>query len=485
MNHPWIPAIVAALACACSSEGGGPALSHLLVPQHPFLAPNGRSNMHNDAYMSDSYEIAGPARLDATATVKSYAAGVNTCATVVFDETGRVITTGAEMLSFSIRLIDPLTLESLADYPLPPRDPSDPLFPYDDTSGATYFVLDHAGRVILADAENAVQLLRFDDARSAFELVARFDLRPALAPRTPPSRDHLQMAIPDWSGKYLWFTTRYGRVGTLDPSSGSFRTIDLDGEEIENSFAVGEDGAYIVTDHALYRFSAAADGTPVADWRTEYDRGSRVKPGQFNQGSGTTPHLFDEFVAIADNAEPQMNVLFLRRPDGTTACSVPVFPAGRSGTENALPGFARRGPHGLEYTVFADNNYGIDRSHIQLEGRSWLDHEGGMARIDMRPDGNGSWICEVVWHSPEKSSGVLPKLSLKNGLLYIYTYEHRADGEYDFFLTALDGNSGKRRLRIPTGTGLEAANFGSPMAIGPDGAAYLGTLGGLLRVHDE
>lgn len=484
MNHRWIPAIVAALACACSSDGAGPALSHLPVPQHPFLAPNGRSNMHNDAYMSDSYEIAGPERIDADTRLKSYAAGINTCATVVFDEAGRVVTTSAEMLSFSIRLVDPHTLESLADYPLPPRDPADPLFPYDDTSGATYFVLDHAGRIVLADAENAVQILRIDEGRGAFEQVARFDLRAALAPRTPPSRDHVQMAIPDWSGKFLWFTTRYGRVGTLDPANGNFRTLDLGGEEIENSFAVGEDGAYLVTDHALYRFSAAADGTPVADWRTPYQRGARVKPGQFNQGSGTTPHLFDEFVAIADNAEPQMNVLFLRRVDGTAACAVPVFPAGRSGTENALPGFARRGPRGMEYTVFADNNFGIARGSILDSGRSWQDHQGGLARIDMRPDANGGWACEVVWQSPEKSSGVLPKLSLKNGLLYIYSYERRADGEYDFFLAALDGDSGQTRLRIPAGTGLEAANFGSPMAIGPDGAAYLGTLGGLLRVSD-
>jgi len=484
MKRQLVIFFAAALACACS-DGGGPALSHLPVPQHPFLAPNGKSNMHNDAYMSDSYEIAGPERVGASAMVKSYGPDINTCATVVFDEAGRVVTTGAEMLSFTLRLIDPASLESLAAYPLPPRDPTDPLFPYDDTSGAAYFVLDSGGRIVLADAENAVQIVRYDEGRSAFEQVARFDLAAALAPRTWPSRDHLQMAIPDWSGRYLWFTTRYGRVGTLELASGTARTLDLGGEEIENSFAVGEDGAYVVTDHALYRFSAAADGTPAIDWRTPYDRGTRVKPGQFNQGSGTTPHLFDEFVAIADNAEPRMNVLFVRRADGAVACSVPVFPAGRSGTENALPGLMRRGPNGMEYSVVADNNFGIERSNIQGPGRSWTDHQGGMARVDMKKDDRGAWACSVAWESPEKSSGVLPKLSLKNGLLYIYTYQRRQDGEYDFFLSALDFETGETRLSIPTGAGLPYANFGSPMAIGPDGAAYLGTLGGLLSVRDQ
>ena len=43
---------------------GGPATPNPVqaepVPQHPFMAPNGRSNIHLDAYMSDTYETAGP-----------------------------------------------------------------------------------------------------------------------------------------------------------------------------------------------------------------------------------------------------------------------------------------------------------------------------------------------------------------------------------------------------------------------------------------
>jgi hypothetical protein len=44
----------------CGSPDRDPSISHLPVPQHPFLAPNGRSNMHNDSYMTDTYEIDGP-----------------------------------------------------------------------------------------------------------------------------------------------------------------------------------------------------------------------------------------------------------------------------------------------------------------------------------------------------------------------------------------------------------------------------------------
>ncbi|MEI2671731.1 MAG: hypothetical protein V9G13_11560 [Marmoricola sp.] len=56
-------------------------------------------------------------------------------------------------------------------------------------------------------------------------------------------------------------------------------------------------------------------------WSTSYDRGTRVKPGQLSQGSGTTPTLIDDdLVAITDNADPRMNVIFLDRNDRTRSC---------------------------------------------------------------------------------------------------------------------------------------------------------------------
>ena len=101
--------------------------------------------------------------------------------------------------------------------------------------------------------------------------------------------------------------------------------LDLD-EEIANSFAVDEQGVYVVTVEALYRLSADRTGKPQADWRTEYDRGSEQKPGQLSRGSGTTPTLLpDGLVAITDNADPRMHVLFLRRDTGEEVCAAPVF----------------------------------------------------------------------------------------------------------------------------------------------------------------
>lgn len=475
------------LLLRCSDKdppGEEPAIPHIPVPQHPFLAPNGRSNMHNDAYMTDTYEIDGPSGLSPEIAQQSYYDGMNTCATIAFDAEGRILTTSAAMLQFSILLLDPVSLEVLASYPLPPRDITDPLFPYNDTSGATYFVVDHQERIVLADSENAVQVIEHLDTDGEFVQVSRYDLSGHVLTMDPPALDHVQMAIPDWEGEHLWFTTRYGIVGTIDLETGDVETIDLGGEELQNSFAVGEDGVYIVSDHAMYRLNADDAGIPSIDWRREYDRGTDVKPSNFNQGSGTTPQLFGDLVAIGDNAEPRMNVLFLHRSDGRLACSIPVFDDGQSTTENALPGLVREGPDGLEYSVIVDNNYGIDRSNILGSDGCWTGHAGGLVRIDAVPDGSGGHECSQVWRSPEKSSQILPKLSLSNGLLYIYTYEHRTDGDYDFHLTAVDFETGETVFSVPTGTGLDYANFGQPMALGPGGAAYLGTMNGLLRIAD-
>jgi streptogramin lyase len=462
-------------------------LAHIPYPQHPFLAPNGRNNMHDDAYMSDTYEVSGPMARDAEVTLQTYAGSANNlCVTITFDSRDRILTTDAEFARFRTLLIDPESMSALGQYLLPARSASDPLFPYNDTSGAAYFALDNQDRVLLSDASNAIQIIHYDDAAAKFEVVHKDDLTPYVVPLEPPARDHVQMTLPDWNREgLLWFMTRYGVVGTLDLNSDRVQTIALSGEEIQNSFAIAEDGAYFVTDHAMYRFHADDQGLPVEDWRTEYDRGSRVKPGNINQGSGTTPKIFGEMVAIADNAEPRMNVLFLKRSDGSVACQLPVFGDDLGTTENAMPGFARQGPNGLEYSIIVENNYGKESSNLLGPGGACADSVGGVVRVDMVPDESGQYSCRQVWQSPEDSCSTVPKLSLANGLLYLYTYERLADG-YGYYLTTVDFDTGATVYRQPTGTGIQYADFGAPLTLSPSGdTVFIGTLGGLLRVRDR
>src|SRR5205085_12678459 len=104
-----------------------------------------------------------------------------------------------------------------------------------------------------------------------------------------------------------------GVVGTVDPASGAIKLHDT-GEPIGNSFSVDPTGGvFIVTDRALYRFDAAPDGSPAISWRESYANIGIVKPGQTEDGSGTTPNLMGaSYVAITDNAD-QMDVVVYRR----------------------------------------------------------------------------------------------------------------------------------------------------------------------------
>ena len=457
-------------------------LPHLPVPQHPFMAPNGRNGMHCDPYMTDTYEVGGP--LGVSPQVNSTYRGWEECATVTFDGQGRIITVCMDFRGPTILLLDPLTLNELASYTLPPRHADweqDPIGPLEDTSGGAYFYLDNQDRVVVATHNHTIEIVDFVDSSASFQQVREYDLTGHVVPKELPERDKVGSVLPDWEGR-LWYVTRYGMVGTVDPDSGQVRTTELAGEEIQNSFTVGEDGVYIVSDYAFYRFHADEDGAPVVDWRVEYDRGTQRKVGMINQGSGTTPNLFGDLVAIGDNAEPRMNMIFYHRANGSEVCRIPVFEDGLSGSDNAPIGLARAVDGGTQYSLIIENNYGYANFMTTTYGESTV---GGVTRIDVIPDGNGSYACQAVWASPEISLTCVPKLSLDSGLVYLYTKEPRADELDAWYFTAVDFESGQMVYRVLTGTGLGYNNNYAPITLGPQGGtAYVGALFGLICIRD-
>jgi hypothetical protein len=453
------------------------------VPQHPFMAPNDRNNnMHCDAYMTDTNEVSGP--LGISPRVISSYLGFKMCATNVFDAQGRIMSMCANVSGPELRLHDAETLNTLATYRLPDRPQGweeDPIGPLQDTSGGAYFYIDPQYRAVMGTFNLTVQVIEYDEGLGDFRLVREYDLSDYLVPREPPERDKLQPILPDWNGLW-WFVSRYGMVGTLDQDSGEVHTLELKGEELQNSYTIGEDGVYIISDYAMYRFNADEEGRPVIDWRVEYDRGTRCKPGMINHGSGTTPTLIGDVVAIADNAEPRMNVMFLNRSSGETLCSIPVFEDGQSATDNCLVGLAREGENGTEYSVVVENNYGYLGFPIVDKGRSTV---GGLMRIDAVPDGSGGYACKQVWTSDEISPTTVPKMSLGNGLVYFYTKYPREDMIDAWYFTAVDFETGDTVWRVLTGTGLGYNNHYSPIFIGPQGGtAYIGTLNGLISIRD-
>ncbi|MFD8569298.1 hypothetical protein [Streptomyces sp. NPDC059639] len=464
--------------------------------QHPYLAANGRSGMHGDGWGSGTYPWSGPNGNAPQVTSEQMAALGGECATVTFDKEGRIVTVCGTFTGFLVKLLDPHSLATLAEYKLPQRPSTVEAITtldfskiFKDTSGGAYSYLDDQDRLVLADSRQHVLRLahtRTADGNWEFKVTDDWDLT-GVVPHDCASWtnlypsgtcDPVTSVMPDWQGR-VWWVTRQGRVGTVDPATGTIRSIRLDGEEIQNSFSVAKDGVSIVTDHALYSFVASADGTPKAVWRQTYDRGTGTKPGSVNQGSGTTPDLFgiqDDYVAITDNADDRMNVLVYRRgadvpADERLVCKVPVFGSGASTTDNSLISYGN--------SLVVENNYGYENITSLTFGRSVV---GGVTRIDVRDDGSG---CDTAWESGVRSPSTVPKLSTANGLLYFYTKEPNSLGVDAWYLTAVDFRTGDTRWKRLVGTGVAYDNNWAPVTLGPDGTAYVGVFNGLVAVHDS
>jgi outer membrane protein assembly factor BamB len=171
-----------------------------------------------------------------------------------------------------------------------------------------------------------------------------------------------------------------------------------------------------------------------------------------------------------------MNVLVYRRAaplEGPRlVCRLPVFEPGASASENSLIGFGR--------SIVVENNYGYDLFPRMMFGRTGA---GGVTRIDIDENGRG---CELKWQSGEISQTVVPKLSLANGLVYLYTKLAGAPIGIDaYYLTAVDFETGQTVFRVLTGTGVGYDNHWAPITLGRDGTAYVGTLRGLVAVRDR
>jgi hypothetical protein len=172
-------------------------------------------------------------------------------------------------------------------------------------------------------------------------------------------------------------------------------------------------------------------------------------------------------VAITDNADP-MNVRVYDRSRGRAVCAAPVFTAGASNTDQSLIAVGR--------SLVAENNYGYSGPAAVELGQTTTP---GLARVDVS---RNLQRCTVRWTAQEIAPSVVPKVSLPNGLLYTYTKP--AGGGDPWYLTAIDFRTGETRFKALAGDGLGFNNNYAPITIGPDGTAYVGTLGGLVALRD-
>jgi len=462
---------------------------------HPYMAFEG-GGLHGNAYNSDVHVTSGPLGKDLRVTsrrVSPFPGGV--CPTITFARDGLIVAMCASFSGFEINLFEPHTLDLLATHKLATRPSTfaalvqwnmDLIFL--DTSGGSYFYLDNEDRAVLADATQRLQRLghrRSADGAWEFYVADSWDLEP-YAPHDCLGIDNwlprgecdpITSVMPDYRGR-IWWVTRFGRVGTLDPISGRIAVHRFAGEEIQNSLSADRDGMYVITDFALYHMVADDDGTPRTVWREAYLRSDRYRYGNINNGSGSTPTLMDDergrrYVAITDAGDDRTGLVVYRREADVSGprqiCRVPLFGQDASAVEISPIGWGR------SLVVKNDSGY-----RSAFHGTSEQAIAGGIARVDIRADDSG---CDVVWTAPNRVPAVVSKLSA-NGLLYFYTFEQRPDGDNAWSFLALDFLTGKPVYKQFVGAGQAFdINWGSP-AIATDGTVYLGVFKGLLAIAD-
>jgi hypothetical protein len=438
-------------------------------PQNPFLARNPFNNVHNDTWMTDSYLRRGPVGRSPSAV--STALPLALCGSLTFDRRGRIVTVCPSTVAPpQARIIDPDSLAIVAGYDLPEAPDPPGTKPYQDFSGGGYFFLDPRDRIWVPTKTDHIFVIGESPDGQSLVKLRDYDLTGLL----DEGSERITSALPDFEGR-LWFVSkRSGKVGILDKRTGVAR-VRRTGEEIENSFAVGRAGVYIASDRRMYRF-AAVHGRPKVVWSSRYRNSGIVKPSQVDAGTGTTPTIIKGgYVAITDNADP-MDVVVYRtarelRGRRRVVCRVPVFSKGKSATENSLIAAGR--------SLIVENNYGYQDPFGPDSGALT---RPGFARVDIGRSGRG---CRRVWTNRDaRAPTAVPKLSERTGLIYTYTRDPDPSGSEGYYWTAIRFRNGRTAWKKYAGSGLLFNNNYAGLALGPDGAAYLGVIGGMLALRD-
>ncbi len=444
------------------------------TPQNRFMAPNGTSEIHDDAWQTDVSRWAGPmGRKPQTSSSEI----MHDCGSITFDSRGRVVSVCVGVGGPELYMLDPKTLATLATFMLPPRQ-SVPSNVFQDFTGGGYFYLNNHDQVVVATTTKHIFVIA-ETPGPGFKQIHDYDLSKIIS-----SQEKITSALPDSNG-LLWVVTKTdGKVVTLNLKTGRTHFVQLghgSNGEIENSFATDQHGGvYIATTRKLYRFGAGPSGVPKVVWSVTYPNSGESKPGQVDAGTGTTPTIMPGgYVNITDNADP-MDIMVYRtaahpysrpKPGRRVAlprqvCKVPIFSKGSSADENSIISAGD--------TMIAEDNYGY-------QGPQSLANKvttPGFVRVDLNRDGMG---CHRVWLNTSLSAPtVVSKVALANGLVYTYT----TDPNGNWWWTALSFRTGKLVYKDYSGSGFSYNNNYAGISINPSGQEYLGTLGGIISLRD-
>ena len=445
-------------------DGPLPRFEGKQVDAHPLRGPFPR---HNPALAADGASGSGLAAGNGGAstfpgpigklTDRASAVHPGNCASLAFAAKGRLLALCNGATGPNLRLIDPDTLDALSVLNLPPRRSQDT----NDLAGGTHF-LQRADGTLLVPTNDAT-LLTVTIAGDTLTQKASLDLKPYLASGERP------FAIGAGFDGRDWLVGNAGTVVTLPRDGSKPQALALK-EPVAEDLATDPSGTYVVTQNALYRLRADATGRPKDVWREGIELGlPDTSNGRTHEGSGTPPAIVPGgYVAVADARDaPRLRVYRTGGPAARRlACSVALFEPGHCSVVAQLVVAG--------HAIVAAIAYGYANPSSTEGGKTTT---GGLQQVVVGRHG-----CRTAWRSKEVSPSAQAVVSRATGLLYTLDKPAGMPDRWD--LAAIDWRTGKLRFRALAGEGLGFNSNGGAVALAPDGTAFAGTFGGIVRFRD-
>lgn len=455
----------------------GTPLAAETLSDHPFLNV-GRNGLHHTAYQNDVTNDAGPTGTGTFSKLSTEIHPILTaCPSILFTADGNIVTNCFELGGNTITyLIDGNTLETITSVTMPLKKN---ITGDSDASGGGYLHINNQGQLIIGPFDKTIRT--YNIVGNTLSLADTIDLDSVLYSGPYGTGDNLTDITPDHDGN-MWLTTSSGIIGYVEVGGAIF-TRDL-GAQLQNGVAVDSTGVYITTYEELHKVTFNDTGVATGDdpdntginvvWSATYANTKGETSGLIG-GTGTTPTLFgtaDNFVAITDNA-PQMMVNIYDRADGTLLCQTPAFELNLSATENS--------PVGYGNSLALINNHG------------WPGFLGdpttitpGYEKFTISADAGSTsgYSCSKDW-SKQYSGSSVPIMSTATGLIYLAEMQEGTGGEYGFYATAIDWDTGDRVFSQWVGNG---ANYDPALmnaVIAPDGSFVYGTRKGLVKLTEN
>lgn len=469
------------------------------------LFPPFAETLHLDSGNTRSKDVMGPLGNNLT-----LATWTTPKSPFFWDSKGRLLSIALCDTVICIAALDPITLETRATWAAP-----------DQQNLQITYIQEREGSLVVPTEEGRVYHVdRVDEANgtTTFHVSRDVDVSSVV-----PSSQKLLGTAWDQNGN-IWFATggivgfdvataNDTVVGYITPTNTVYH-ITIVNQVAENNMAVTGNTVYMSTgpagtdDHPsavgyLFGFSASSSGVRTV-FNETYQAGDSFKAGAFARGSGSSPGLVgNEYIAITDNANSRINLLVYRQVGAGYAsdqvststetsqnlvCKLALFSPNASANDNALVTHFDGEKHSIVVTNSFNQPPMLNLANglpADINNSTWNNltgMPGEFAKIDISPNGS----CSVAWTVTEFHQTSIPLLSTGAGLLYTYAQDSdlAREGKYVWYWVAIDHATGREVWRSRAGAGGTYNNNGMLPVLGPDGALWIATVAGTLRVAD-